>query len=68
MITDQDVLEKHQKKLAEKTTQFLDRILSDESIKDMPIEMKCIAKIIWDFSEKHQLDPFVIVGSFLMLR
>lgn len=46
----------------------MDIILSEESVKELPIEIKACSKIICDLADKLQWSIPPILGNFIMLR
>jgi hypothetical protein len=54
--------------LKQHTSTFLDNILQDSSVQEMPYECRTIARTIKKLSDSYQFDAAPLLGSYIMLR
>lgn len=62
------VIEKSCIELNKISSEFIDIILSDESVKEIPFDIKAVSKIICNLAEKVEWSIPPILGNFIMLR
>lgn len=48
--------------------EFVDKLLSKESEETLPIEIKCIVKIVTELANELKWEPAPIIGGIITLR
>ena len=64
----QKLVEQNLDLLKQHSSIFLDAMLSDSALEEMPYLSRSISRTIRNLSEEYNFDPVPLIGSYIMLR